>query len=154
MTKTIFGKVRKALGIMSALTSEKGLSREAHEEQVNLIKVGRFWWLLRNTYFLRNSRQHATAASHWIENNSLLWRHSWLRNNLRTCSDFSLFLFVIFTHFCTFLFFVLFEKWVPDSIFSGLFPSYDEKYLGPLKFPFNYYHSRIWSEIWSAIEVR
>ena len=36
--------------------------REARAEQVNLIKVGRFWW------FLRNSRQHATAASHWIEN--------------------------------------------------------------------------------------
>ena len=36
--------------------------REARAEQVNLIKVGRFWW------FLRNSWQHATAASHWIEN--------------------------------------------------------------------------------------
>ena len=44
MTKTIFGKVRKALGNMSALTSEKDLfSREARAEQVNLIKVGRFW---------------------------------------------------------------------------------------------------------------
>ena len=54
MTKTIFGKVRKALGNMSALTSEKGLvgSREARAEQFNLTKVGRFWW------FLRNSRQH------------------------------------------------------------------------------------------------
>ena len=35
---------------------------------------------------------------------------------------------------CGFVF-VLFEKWVSDSIFSGLFPSYDEKYLGPLKYP-------------------
>ena len=45
MTKTIFGKVRKALGNMSALTSEKGLvsSREARAEQFNLTKVGRFW---------------------------------------------------------------------------------------------------------------
>ena len=39
--KTIFGKVRKALGNVSALTSEKGLvSPEARVEQVNLIKVG------------------------------------------------------------------------------------------------------------------
>ena len=36
MTKTIFGKVRKALGNMSALTSEKGLVfREVRAGQVN-----------------------------------------------------------------------------------------------------------------------
>ena len=57
---------------------------------------------------------------------SLLWRHS----NLRTCSDVSFFVIL-------FVFVFVFEKWVSDSdlIFSGLFSSYEEKYLGPLKYP-------------------
>ena len=43
MTKSIFGKVRKALGNMSALTSEKGLVfREVRAGQVNSDKFGRF----------------------------------------------------------------------------------------------------------------
>ena len=47
---------------------EGKFSREARVVQVNLIKVGRVWW------FLRNSRQHATAASHWNETStSLIW---------------------------------------------------------------------------------
>ena len=46
----IFGKVRKALGNVSALTSRRDLfSREARAEQVNLIKVGAFSWFLRNS---------------------------------------------------------------------------------------------------------
>ena len=59
----------------------------------SLIKVGRFWW------FLRNSQQHTTVfaspllSRRWNAcmqaNNSFLWRHSRLRNNLRACSDFS-----------------------------------------------------------------
>ena len=101
MTKTIFGKVRKALGICRLWRQRRDLfSREAHTEQVNLIKVGRFWW------FLRNSQQHATGASHCIDNSSLLWRYSRLCKNLRTCSDFSI--YVIFTHFCVVVFFLFF----------------------------------------------
>ena len=37
-----------------------------------------------------------------------------------------------FCHFYAFLY--NFFLWVSDSIFSGLFPSYDEKYLRPLKY--------------------
>ena len=45
MTKTIFGKVRKALGNVGSDVREGTCfqSREARAEQVNLIKVGEFW---------------------------------------------------------------------------------------------------------------
>ena len=57
MTKTIFGKVRKALGNVGSDVREGTCfqSREARAEQVNLIKVGGFWWFLRNKKFLRKS---------------------------------------------------------------------------------------------------
>ena len=91
MTNTIFGKDRKALGKISVWRQRRDLfSREVRAEQVNLINVGRFWWFLN---FLRNSRQHFHRHCHWRFSLdcqiSLLWRHSWLRNNLRT---FGLFL--------------------------------------------------------------
>ena len=57
-----------------------------------------------------------------LRNMSAMTSANRLHNNLRTCSEFSL--FVIFMHLCAFLFV---EKLVSDSIFSSLFPSYDEK---------------------------
>ena len=57
-------------------------------------------------------------------NKSLLWRQSRLfPSAFRTFPKID---FVIFTNFV-----FVFEKWVWDSTFSGLFPSHDEKY------PFN-----------------
>ena len=135
MTKSIFGKVRKALGNMSALTSEKGLVfREVRAGQVNSDKSSSIWVILKKFFnflilkkFLRNSWQH-TVASHWTDN-SLLWRHSRLRNNLQTCLDFSF--FVIFTHFCD----VFLNEF--EIRFSPVFFHYITKItFGPLKYPY------------------
>ena len=52
-----------------------------------LIKAGQFWWLLTNKEFLRNSQQHTTAVSHWIETthfsnitagHTTIFRHVWM----------------------------------------------------------------------------
>ena len=54
-------------------------SWEARAEQVNLIKIGRFWWFLRNRKilkkFLRNYRQHVTAASRFTAGCATIFGH-------------------------------------------------------------------------------
>ena len=115
MTKTIFGKVRKALGNMSALTSEKGLAFLGRSRGTSEFEKSR-----NSRQRLRNSRQRfSSPASHWIDN-SLLWRHS----RLRKSSDMFGFLrFCYFNAFlCAFLGGWVGEKLVSDSIFC-LFPS-------------------------------
>ena len=64
------------------------------------------------------------------ENKSLVWRQS--RHISERLPDFSE---DCFCHFCAFL--CIFLKNRFQIHFCGLFPSYDEKYLGPLKYPFN-----------------
>ena len=65
-TKTIFEKLRKALGNMSALTSEKGLvflgsSRGTSEFDTNWS----IWWFLRNKTCTRQCKPANTAANGW-----------------------------------------------------------------------------------------
>ena len=108
------GKVRKALGNMSALMSEKGLLFLGRNKLKKLINFG------DNTSITTAT---STATSHWIEIPSLM-----SQSVVQQSPDmFRLLLFYfILTHFlCICL----------NSIFSSLFPSHNEKYLEPLKYP-------------------
>ena len=96
---------------MSAWRQKRDLfSWEARAEQVNLIKIGRIWWLLRNKTWTRQCTRAVWTIFGHVRVSPFL---SFVRISVR-----------------------FLEKWVSDSIFSGLFPSYGENYLAPLKYPF------------------
>ena len=88
-------------------------SREARAEQVNLIKVGRVWWFVRNKRILK--KLSATLSSPLPD-----WTTPFSDVTTGCATIFghvriSPFLLFLRAAFC------VCEKWVSDSIFPGLF---------------------------------